>query len=321
MEVDEVLEEEDGKNIDEEVVLMKAKNAGFRRTAPQDVPNRATKEPITHKCMLCLFEFASNGILEAHMKTHKKQTDCDVCSECFDSKENLKEHKENEHRIQNCKDEWNCQDCSFQANCAAELMKHLKIVGHQPSKSVGDKRKVFEDYKQCYTCKLDFDGFYNLMVHRNNVHPSNKKCRNYAAGTCPFSSDCWYVHGEEAEERSDTFKCEICANEFKGRDNFMNHKKLIHPEFVQTCDRFSANKCPRPDSCWFEHKVIQKKSNEDNIWPKLASRSPPKSGTSVFREATTQMVPPDQISTILLMVNKLCNKVENMEKRFSDLMN
>ena len=95
--------------------------------------------------------------------------------------------------------QWNCNDCDFQGHKADDLLKHLKRAGHQPSALV-EKRKLFSDYKECYTCKEEFDGYFNLMDHRKSVHPLDKKCRNYPK--CKFEDKCWYVHDQKMDTGS-----------------------------------------------------------------------------------------------------------------------
>ena len=156
----------------------------------------------------------------------------------------LTQHSKNQNL-----EEWNCNDCAFQGNCATELMNHLKITTHQPSKNVKDKRKVFQDYKQCFTCKMDFDGFFNLMNHRKSVHPSNKQCRNYATGRCTRGSDCWYVHSEKSENEDifENFKCDLCAEQFKGRGDFMRHKNFRSRQWGSSltfCARWTVGSSP-----------------------------------------------------------------------------
>ena len=137
------------------------------------------------KCDFCTSEFETNALLVAHEKTHQSnQYSCKYCKKVFHEEDTL-----NKHLKEHTSAQWNCMDCSFQGNCESDLMKHLKITSHQPSHTVEDKRKIFQDYKQCYTCKMDFDGFFNLMNHRKIVHPSNKKCRNFP-GSCTFDKDC-----------------------------------------------------------------------------------------------------------------------------------
>jgi hypothetical protein len=214
------------------------------------------------------------------------------------------------HRL----DEWICMDCSFQGNCASDLIKHLKVTSHQPSQNSEDKRKVFQDYRQCYTCKMDFDGFFNLMKHRKSVHPSSKKCRNFP-GICTFDKDCWYVHDEklDTEDKVNHFKCDSCGEEFKGRNIFMKHRKASHPEKVSSCDKFSKRQCPRPDQeCWFEHKPTEQNHDPE---PPTQEKTNKKQD---FCEALGNAFPPDQMNQ-MNMFNSLIEKVERIEKKFESL--
>ena len=129
-------------------------------------------------------------------------------------------HKIEEHEEQHGEEkaeEWNCNDCEFQASIPSELMNHLKLTGHQPSQNIRDKKKLFHDYKQCYTCDLEVDGYWNLMNHRKTVHPSNKKCRNFPNGKCTFGNQCWYVHEEELMDVDESFKDDVKAEDSKYR--------------------------------------------------------------------------------------------------------
>ena len=177
-------------------------------------------------------------------------------------------------------------------------------------------RKVFKDFKQCYTCKMEFDGYYNLMNHRKIVHPSKKKCRNFPAN-CTFGNDCWYVHTEPMEvdeyptefKEANTwnFKCNLCDEEILERRDFMAHKKTKHGDTVLPCQNFLLGKCSRSEeSCWFKHDEINpERKNSDN---------------QVFQKVPQSSLPPDQLSVMVKMLNRLCSKVENMEQKFRDLM-
>ena len=156
------------------------------------------------------------------------------------------------------------------------------------------------------------------------MHPSNKKGRNFPSGNCNFGKECWYVHGDivDTENTSDHFKCDKCCKEFTGRDKFMNHKKIVHPEFIPSCEKFSARKCARSDQeCWFEHR---RPAADKNPWPKLIPSPHPKTDASkkpVFREAAGPAFPPDKLNTMMEMISNLCSKVQRMEKNLEDLMN
>ena len=104
----------------------------------------------------------------------------------------------------------------MQADSAVILMKHLRTSAHQPSARIKDRKQLFSDYKQCYTCKLEFEGKLNLMNHRKNMHPSNRKCIYFPDGKCKFGVDCWYVHEEELMDVDEEFefKCYICGENF-----------------------------------------------------------------------------------------------------------
>ena len=171
----------------------------------------------------------SQGLLYAHLNDHennKSQFTCDSCELVFTTQITLEKHNNETHISQDVlhSDEWNCNDCPFQGNNISELMNHLKLSGHQPSETDEVKRSIFDDYKQCYTCKLEFNGYYNLMNHRKSVHPSNKRCKNYPVGKCQFDKKCWYVHEEDLMDVDESFrndevikkiKCYICAEIFK----------------------------------------------------------------------------------------------------------
>lgn len=146
----------------------------------------------------------------------------------------LVKHVSEEHEAKKTPEEWNCNNYSFQGNCISELMKHLKLTGHQPSQGKLDGRKVIKDFKQCYTCGMEFDGYWNLMTHRKNNHPSNKRCRNFPS-SCTFGKECWYLHVEPMDvdpvnentgsSSNSTFNCNMCENVFDEKKHFHEAQK------------------------------------------------------------------------------------------------
>jgi hypothetical protein len=102
----------------------------------------------------------------------------------------------------------------------------------------------------------------------------------------------------------------------------MRHKKLIHPQFIPACEKFSVGKCSRGEKeCWFEHKATANLKVNDKSWPKIVPNSSPKPNAPVFREATGHPFPPDQINAMMGMISNLCNKMQKMDEKFEDLMN
>ena len=109
--------------------------------------------------ILCACELRSQTLLTYHMeKQHCLKYSCNACNLDFEKSLELEMHKIEQHETPQRSDEWNCNDCAFQASVPTELMKHLKLTSHQLSSDITEKRKVFQDYKQCYTCNLEFDG-------------------------------------------------------------------------------------------------------------------------------------------------------------------
>ena len=209
------------------------------------------------------------------------------------------------------------QRLSFPGRWSFSTSQHLKLTGHQPSQSKQDNRRAFKDFRKCYTCEMEFDGYYNLMTHRNKTHPSNRKCKNYP-GSCPHGSKCWFRHVEPMDSESSVtneilitkFKCNLCEYTCQDKSSFMIHKKQVHKETVKNCEAFRDGKCFRNDTeCWFIHSSISK--------PRIENKQ---QNDQVFQQATSDPVPPDHMSRIFWMFTNLSRKFENMEKRLDEVM-
>ena len=195
-------------------------------------------------------------------------------------------------------------------------MNHLKLTGHQPSPIIKDKRNFFSDYKRCYTCNLEVDGYWNLMNHRKLLHPSNKRCRNFPDGKCTFGKDCWYVHAEDLMDTDESFKqdhtkheCYNCHIEFDTKDKLKKHKKLEHAESVKKYEKFLGNKCERDDThCWYIHKYSK-------------SSSSPSQKDQVFCEDQKNPFPPEHVQRMFATMDQLFQKVQKMEEQFSQILN
>ena len=194
-------------------------------------------------------------------------------------------------------------------------MKHLKLMGHQPSKEL-DKKKFFRDYRQCFTCKMEFDGYHNLMNHRKVVHPSNRKCRNFP-GSCTWGNECWYLHHEPMDiDQSHVdsvtqwnFNCNICGEGINERSDFMRHKKSKHSETLLDCQSYLRGECTNTsESCWFKHDPNQNRNN-------LPKQNGIPSKPQVFQKIPENAMPPDQLQTMFQMISALCMKVEQIEKK------
>ena len=144
-ESNEIRDSEDVNGLEEELVLIKNKNSGHRRTDPQ-ASAESVDNNLIFKCHQCAKELESNGLLSAHMSTHEAQKfACRRCNLEFEKSLDLEMHKIERHEVCNQAEEWNCNDCFYQSITASDLMKHLKITGHQPSQNIQDKRRITEN--------------------------------------------------------------------------------------------------------------------------------------------------------------------------------
>ena len=305
--------------------------------AKEDVCKEDLLDITCYPCEECKIEFYSEALLEKHLNAQHKRINCDSCDETFESRSILDTHMIEIHSKKSSQSCWNCDDCEFVASCASGLMKHLQVNSHQPSKSVKDKRKVFVDYKQCYTCDMDFDGFYNLMNHRKEVHPSNKKCKYFLAGKCIHGNKCWYVHGENDIDKNveafNNFKCDICKEDLKGKRNFMMHKKMHHYDTALICEKNLLSKCPRSaEDCWFIHKnsnVSKSMKNKgekslkdiedgakDEIDKSLKNTEVKR---QVFQKSLGNTFPPDQSKALMDLLVNLSNQVSILGEKISQI--
>ena len=283
---------------------------GFKKRLDLEMHKIETHENReTFVCDFCAKVETSKSLLDEHLQIHRaEETGCAICGKVFSNQRNLDIHAL-KHR--NYK-EWNCNDCPFQASSADELIKHLKLSGHQPSENIKDNRKSYNDYKQCYTCKLEFDGYWNLMEHRKSVHPSNKRCRYYPDGKCVFGIKCWYIHEEHLMDVDESFttqdikfKCNFCDFESESKDRFMKHKKDSHRENVSKCNNFISGNCKRTDSnCWYIHNHVQKHEGESS------KQEQDEIQQQVFRGVQEGLFPPDQVMQMMMETfNKMYMKM------------
>ena len=266
-----------------------------------EIMNTSITEDFPFKCAICGLEHKSHEILEAHLISHRFS--CTKCNENFATQDELIHHKSLKHASQSSPSDWTCKDCEYKSTCVSELRKHLKETCHTPNITQTDRRNVLEDYKICYTCKMDFDNYHSLMQHRKEVHPSFKKCKKFESGTCIHGDKCWYSHSDtnQIETVANQFTCNLCANTFESRVSFMIHKKESHSQFVPDCEKFSVGKCHRSSQeCWFIHKI--KPIDSSVLTP---------SPSSVFPQNQPEKLPPDMIQ-IMNLIEKLHLKMNTI---------
>ena len=145
----------------------------------------------------------------------RKSFNCAACNIQFDGEENLGKHKDAKHSekkdpgkeaanvalnneaavqripiLNGQAREYNCQDCSFQADgrgSSKSLLRHFKQTGHKTS-SLEEK---------CYICQKVCSNFEELILHRRENHRDNiNLCRYLSEDSCKFGDRCWYSHNQ-----------------------------------------------------------------------------------------------------------------------------
>ena len=164
-----------------------------------------------------------------------------------------------------------------------------------------------KNHERCYTCDLEVNGYVELMNHRKELHPSNKKFGNLDDRKCQFGNRCWYVHekeimdtGESKEPEPGKFECYICGDVSKTRDELKKHRKKAHTTQVKICEKFLAGTCIRNnDVCWYKH------IHKDNNHPQNEQ-----SGHQIFPPNQPQALPPDGLTQMTEALEGPINKTK-----------
>ena len=282
-------------------VLLNNKKSGFERLSPQAVPENKNREK-EFNCNQCSFKLESQGLLFAHMQTHidiGSKNKCDYCGKIFWIKIQLESHIKTNHAEEGVKKakQYNCKDCPFQGENSLELKKHIQRTNHIPC----------EYFEECYTCNKEFPSYRLLMNHRKTDHPSSRLCRYFQIDECNFDAEtCWYKHElktiHAGRKEVPVFQCNECDDEFGSQSVLMKHKKKKHPDKISKCKDFAQGKCKEDgNTCWFDHPSEQMETDEAK-------------NESVFQEAQIK-TPPDQMASIMMMIERLSVQVEHLEKR------
>ena len=224
----------------------------------EEVNLMSKERDASYKCTLCDVNFNDEDKRQAHISNIHKDASfkCTQCNQKFKNNNTLLDHVSNIHEDV---DEWNCNDCDFQANNTTSLMNHMKITRHQPSE--GNVIRTSNIWK-CNNCEHEFTAYQSLMKHRKTTHNQNKVCRYFLEGKCKFNAEvCWYKHSEVAprDDQNKKYNCNSCETEFKGLNQMMMHKKYVHAE-TQKCKKFLNGNCDRSAQiCWFEHDANSSK--------------------------------------------------------------
>ena len=226
----------------------------------------------------------------SHQEVESPIFNCGICGQHCSSKSDMENHVIDEHPKETKHDEWICNDCPFQANSADELMKHLRISGHQPSQHIQNSKSRIT---HCYTCKEEFSSYWHLMKHRKQKHPSNKICRYFLKNQCVHGIDCWYRHDEPMEIDSgikvQNNKYGDRAKTFEKKRGLKTHERQAHT-FAAFCENFEAE--PQENSNATHEEDFQ---------------------DSGFQFPPPNNPPPDQMEMVMQTLNMVLQKMASLE--------
>ena len=172
-----------------------------------------------------------------------------------------------------------CRVCLHVATCEEELNWHMDDV-HDLQTDM-----YFETDFPCETCgkwcRSEADLNYHNKKHEfvQNV-PSDemKTCPYFMDGYCAFDSkECWFDHPELSQaslvpRALKSVKCRFCEKTFETKSEFMEHRKLEHPEKITACKKEMDGSCRfGMEKCWYAHKY-QHQTKILNQDPELINR-------------------------------------------------
>ena len=161
------------------------------------------------------------------------------CDHKFKDESDLSHHMKTQHESNS----WHCDLCDVKFSCKVDLEHHwhlamrknsgtVNIVVFKPSQIIQDTKSMIIS---CFTCKIEFTSYWNLMNHRKQKHPSNRTCRYFFKNACFHVVNCWYRHDEPMEtdaRASQSFpparselKCDLCDKSFDNSNSLITSLK------------------------------------------------------------------------------------------------
>ena len=190
-------------------------------------------------CKDCKKSFPSPTLLELHLKTHSKPKKCKVCSEKFDSIQDLMTHISSQHpeKAKNLQ----CTKCDYATHDETQLTNHVIAVHDfnikggtcpQCKRTFKNKHSVLAHVKRahihkeavCPVCgKLVKE--YILSRHLKMMHSKTpKKCF-----FCDFTGNTLHEHLRLCHPvPKDTFMCGACPLRFENADELERHHRHYH---------------------------------------------------------------------------------------------
>ena len=197
---------------------------------------------VQHKsleCHICTKKLSSYGTFDAHIKAHTNSFKCSYCTRIFFTENGAKEHEKIhiDAQIQ-------CEVCSQIFNRRHDLKKHMmKHTGEKPFKCTycpkafadklvcqkHEKTHTGEKECECPHChkKLTQSGLYR---HLKEVHLGIKphKCDICGKGLPSKSKLTIHLRVHNRPERVNKYFCDMCKKGFASKKGLSKHKRTEH---------------------------------------------------------------------------------------------
>ena len=122
-----------------------------------------------------------------------------------------------------------CNNCDENLGDKDELMKYNEKE-YVESMNISQNAHQGESLVSCNICDEKFETRRILMVHKKKEHIEKVAvCWNFSSGHCALGDDfCWFSHRNNSYS-TETFKCNICEQNFKTTNDLQLNKKVITP--------------------------------------------------------------------------------------------
>ena len=188
----------------------------------------------------------------------------------------------------------------------------------------GTDESFLGDTLKCRDCGEEFSAWWNLMHHRRDIHPENRRrCRNDLKGECQYTGDkgpngCWWKHSNNSTKRRDSDEgsketCNVCDEIFRTKSDVMFHKKNKHMDRVPFCKDFKTGSCSFP-KCWYRHEGEKDTNSHKEPSSKKASQE------SDFPTIERQMKPPELTDLKEIIVQAMA-MITSVNQKMETLLN
>lgn len=195
-------------------------------------------------CPKCPFEFATQNILNRHLRTHVpgRKFICSICGNRFQNKSNLNKH----YRIHSNEKPFKCSHCNYSAKRKTDLDRHVVIhsiikcqyCDYQTEQKLDlNKHQILEHSFLIKTIK-EFSTTTDTISHNvsmnciqmDNDETTKLPSYNYKCDICSkcFSTKSAFDRHKITHTDERPFDCPNCNLKFKRKDHLQSHMKRIH---------------------------------------------------------------------------------------------